>query len=67
MTAAYYSRGQGSSRIAVDYAALKNLHKPKGGRPGFVAYSHQKTILVKPDKEKVEKLFKKIMNVEGYG
>ena len=56
MTAAYYSRGRGSSRIAVDYTPVKNLHKPKGARPGFVTYSHQKTILVKPDKEKVERL-----------
>ena len=56
MTAAYYSRGRGSSRIAVDYTPVKNLHKPKGARPGFVAFSHQKTVLVEPDKEKVEKL-----------
>jgi len=56
MTAAYYSRGRGSSRIAVDYTPVKNLHKPKGARPGFVTYSHQKTVFVSPDKEKVEKL-----------
>jgi predicted ribosome quality control (RQC) complex YloA/Tae2 family protein len=56
MTAAYYSRGRGSSRIAVDYTAVKNLHRPKGARPGFVTYSQQKTVFVSPDKEKVEKL-----------
>ena len=56
MTAAYYSRGRGSSRIAVDYTPVKNLHKPRGTRPGFVTYSHQKTVFVSPDKEKVEKL-----------
>jgi predicted ribosome quality control (RQC) complex YloA/Tae2 family protein len=56
MTAAYYSSGRGSTRIAVDYTPVKNLHKPKGARPGFVTFSHQKTVLVKPDKEKVEKL-----------
>jgi predicted ribosome quality control (RQC) complex YloA/Tae2 family protein len=56
MIAAYYSRGRDSGRIAVDYTPVKNIHKPKGARPGFVTYSHQKTILVEPDKEKIEKL-----------
>jgi len=56
MIAAYYSRGRDSGRIAVDYTPVKNIHKPKGARPGFVIYSHQKTIMVQPEKEKVEKL-----------
>ena len=56
MVAAYYSRGRNSNRIAVDYTAVKNLHRPKGARPGLVTYSRQKTIMAKPDKEKVEKL-----------
>jgi predicted ribosome quality control (RQC) complex YloA/Tae2 family protein len=56
MIAAYYSRGRDSGRIAVDYTPVKNIHKPKGARPGFVTYSHQKTITVQPVKEKVEKL-----------
>jgi predicted ribosome quality control (RQC) complex YloA/Tae2 family protein len=56
MIAAHYSRGRDSGRIPVDYTAIKNTHRPKGARPGFVTYVHQKTILVKPDKEKIEKL-----------
>lgn len=56
MIAAYYSRGRDSGRIAVDYTPVKNVHKPKGARPGSVIYSHQKTITVQPEKEKVEKL-----------
>jgi predicted ribosome quality control (RQC) complex YloA/Tae2 family protein len=56
MIAAHYSRGRDSGRIPVDYTAIKNTHRPKGARPGFVTYSHQKTIMVKPDKEKIEKL-----------
>ena len=54
--AAYYSRGRNSERIPVDYTEVKNLRRPKGAKPGFVTYSHQKTALVKPDKEKVEGL-----------
>ena len=56
MIAAYYSRGRDSGRIAVDYTPVKNIHKPKGARPGFVTYSHQKTIMAQPEKEKIEKL-----------
>ena len=54
--AAYFSRGRGSTRVAVDYTAVRNVHRPKGAHPGFVTYFHQKTIMVKPDKEKIEKL-----------
>lgn len=55
-TAAYYSAGRGSGRMAVDYTAVKNLRKPKGARPGMVTYFHQKTVFVEPDREKVEGL-----------
>jgi predicted ribosome quality control (RQC) complex YloA/Tae2 family protein len=55
-TAAYYSAGRGSGRMAVDYTAVKNLRKRKGARPGMVTYFHQKTVFVEPDREKVEKL-----------
>ena len=54
--AAYFSRGRGSTRVAVDYTAVRNVHRPKGAHPGFVTYFHQKTIMVSSDKEKVEKL-----------
>jgi predicted ribosome quality control (RQC) complex YloA/Tae2 family protein len=54
--AAHYSRGSGSTRLPVDYTSVKNVHRPKGAKPGMVTYFHQKTIQVKPDKETVEKL-----------
>jgi len=54
--AAYYSRGRTSERIPVDYTQVKNLRRPRGAKPGFVTYSQQKTALVRPDKEKVERL-----------
>jgi predicted ribosome quality control (RQC) complex YloA/Tae2 family protein len=52
--AAYYSRGRGSTRLPVDYTLVKNVRRPKGAKPGMVIIFHQKTIMVKPDKEKVE-------------
>jgi predicted ribosome quality control (RQC) complex YloA/Tae2 family protein len=54
--AAHYSRGKGSTRVAVDYTRVKNVHRPRGAKPGMVTYFHQKTIFAKPDKEKAEKL-----------
>jgi predicted ribosome quality control (RQC) complex YloA/Tae2 family protein len=54
--AAFYSRGKGSTRLPVDYTLVKNVRRPKGAKPGMVIIFHQKTIMVRPDKEKVEKL-----------
>ena len=54
--AAYYSRGRGSTRLPVDYTLVKNVRRPKGAKPGMVTYFHQKTVMVKPDKEKVERM-----------
>lgn len=56
MVAALHSRGRHSTRLPVDYTAAKNVHRPKGARPGLVSYLHQKTVFVAPDREKVEKL-----------
>jgi len=54
--AAFFSRGRGSTRVPVDYTVAKNVNRPKGARPGFVTYLHQKTIYVNPDKVRIEKL-----------
>jgi predicted ribosome quality control (RQC) complex YloA/Tae2 family protein len=54
--AAFYSRGRGSTRLPVDYTPVKNVHRPRGAKPGMVTYFHQKTLVVKPDAEKVEKM-----------
>jgi len=54
--AAFFSRGRGSTRVPVDYTPAKNVHRPRGARPGLVTYLHQKTIWVDADKEKIEKM-----------
>jgi predicted ribosome quality control (RQC) complex YloA/Tae2 family protein len=54
--AAYYSRGRGSTRQPVDYTRVKDVHRPKGAKPGMVIIFHQRTIMVKPDKGLVERL-----------
>ena len=47
--AAAYSKGAGSSRVPVDYTLRKYVKKPGGAKPGFVIYTHQKTLYVAPD------------------
>ena len=46
--AAYYSKAKNSSKVPVDYTAVKNVHKPNGARPGMVIYDHYNTLYVTP-------------------
>ncbi|MBE5787597.1 MAG: DUF814 domain-containing protein, partial [Clostridiales bacterium] len=43
--AAWYSKGKGIS-VPVDYTLRKFVKKPGGAAPGFVIYTHQKTVVV---------------------
>ena len=47
--AAAYSKGAQSSNVPVDYTMRKYVKKPSGARPGFVIFTHQKTLYVHPD------------------
>ena len=49
--AAKFSKASESSNVPVDYTRVKFLKKPNGSKPGFVIFTHQKTILVEPFKE----------------
>ena len=46
--AAGHSRAAQSSRVPVDYAERRYVKKPSGSKPGFVFYTHQKTLFVEP-------------------
>ena len=46
--AAGYSSGCRSPKVAVDYTRRKYVKKPSGGRPGFVTFTNQKTVLAEP-------------------
>lgn len=52
--AAYFSKGRYSNLIPVDMIEAKKLHKPTGGKPGFVTYRGQKTLRVTPDEAKIK-------------
>ena len=36
--AAYFSKGKGADKVEIDYTQKKNVKKPNGGKPGFVVY-----------------------------
>ena len=36
--AAYYSGGRDTDKVEIDYTLKKNVKKPSGGKPGFVVY-----------------------------
>lgn len=47
--AAYYSKAKGQSRIEVDYTPRRNVKKPGGGKPGFVVYHTNYSMLIDAD------------------
>ncbi|WP_101696778.1 Rqc2 family fibronectin-binding protein [Clostridium minihomine] len=49
--AAAHSRGKASSQVPVDYAQVRNVHKPAGAKPGMVIYEKYHTLYVTPDSE----------------
>lgn len=57
--AAYNSRARNSSKVAVDYTAIKNVKKPSGAKPGMVIYEVYKTAIVTPDSDLTERLLEK--------
>ncbi|MER0122302.1 NFACT family protein [Streptococcus sp. ZJ93] len=52
--AAYFSKSRYSNLVQVDMIEAKKLHKPTGGKPGFVTYRGQKTLRVTPDEAKIK-------------
>lgn len=54
--AAYFSKARYSNLVQVDMIEAKKLHKPTGGKPGFVTYRGQKTLRVTPTEEKIKSM-----------
>jgi len=46
--AAYHSQGRASTTVPVDYTAVRNVRRIKGGKPGLVHYSGETTLNVRP-------------------
>lgn len=47
--AAYYSNGRKAPKVEIDYTQRKNIKKPKGGKPGFVVYYTNYSLIAEPD------------------
>ncbi|MEG0766658.1 MAG: NFACT RNA binding domain-containing protein, partial [Clostridia bacterium] len=54
--AAWYSKGQGSAQVPIDYTLRRYVKKPGGAPAGFVIYTHQHTRYVTPDEQRVKKI-----------
>jgi predicted ribosome quality control (RQC) complex YloA/Tae2 family protein len=54
--AAYYSKAKDSSKVAVDYTEVRNVHKPNGAKPGMVIYYTNSTVYVDPEKTELKEL-----------
>ncbi len=56
LLAAYYSKGQSSASVPVDFCLRKFVKKPSGAKPGMVIYTTNRTIYVTPEETMVKKL-----------
>ena len=54
--AAHFSQAFGSSNVPVDCTPCRFVKKPSGAKPGFVIFTHQKTLAVTPDEERLNKI-----------
>jgi len=58
--AAYYSKGRGLKQVPVDVLKVRQLHKPKGAKPGLVLFTGKAdTLTVYPDASMAQKLAEK--------
>ncbi len=47
--AAYYSKNRDAKKAEVDYIEKKHVKKPGGGKPGFVVYYTNYSMMIEPD------------------
>jgi len=53
LLAAFYSKASASSGVPVDYTLKRYVKKPGGAKPGFVIYTHQRTLYMTPTQQAV--------------
>ena len=47
--AAYYSKNRGNEKVEIDYVEKKHVKKPSGGKPGFVVYYTNYSLMIDSD------------------
>lgn len=54
--AAYYSKASDAEKVEIDYTQKKNVKKPGGGKPGFVVYYTNYSLMIEPDISDITKV-----------
>ena len=54
--AAFYSKAKGRDKVEIDYIEKKHVKKPGGGKPGFVVYYTNYSLLIDADISKIKKI-----------
>lgn len=54
--AAYYSKASKTNKVEIDYTQKKNIKKPSGGKPGFVVYYTNYSLLIDADIHNITKV-----------
>lgn len=54
--AAWYSKGQNSSGVPIDYTLRRYVKKPGGAAPGMVIYTNQRTLFMTVSESDVRKI-----------
>lgn len=54
--AAYYSKNRGNEKVEIDYIEKKHVKKPKGGKPGFVVYYTNYSLMIDSDISKLQQI-----------
>ncbi len=54
--AAYYSKNRNSDKVEIDYIQKKHVKKPAGGKPGFVVYYTNYSLIIDSDISKLTQL-----------
>ncbi len=54
--AAYYSKNRGNEKVEIDYIEKKHVKKPKGGKPGFVVYYTNYSLIIGSDISDIQEL-----------
>ena len=54
--AAYYSQSKNNEKVEIDYIQKKHIKKPKGGKPGFVVYYTNYSLMIDPDISKIQQI-----------
>lgn len=54
--AGYYSKGRQAPKVEIDYVQKKHVKKPGGGKPGFVVYYTNYSLLIEPDISNIQEV-----------